>query len=573
MFYNSHVSGNLELPDGINHIGDCAFQGSCFTGELNLPSSLEEIGENAFMACDFTGELIIPDGVISIGEGAFNGCEGFTGDFVIPDNVESIGKWAFAGCGIGEKLIIPDGLESIGEGAFSCCPNIVSITGGNGLLSIPQGEFLYEGAYPEPEILKSKLNTENEVLLNYDWESDNRRIVKEKTWDIGADADTIAATWNPVSNTLTISGNGAIKDYSETPFEEIKDEEGINVAYNGRITHIGAYLFAGMDGIKEITIPSSVTSIGDYAYYGLNEATTITYKGYSVATGRDAFTVTTAEPLSTILVSSCDEFRKQSLYNGWGAFNRSISSFSATWDISVSGNNAIIADWNSDNGILYIIGDGEMKDYGEGESPISDALSGYSFGVIFRGNPTNIGENIFEKCNGAQFTAGMPESVKKISASAFSGCDAVPGAEFPHEMYFKKSDGTWDYDKVYTNLSEIGDMDGTLYRLDENVTVTLPMSFEKDITGTEVNASIPVVLEGIVTRNKVLTVSPFEMRNGTESVAVTISEGDMEHRNNSFGKNYDGYDGENDKATIGYSFVATKVGVWQGVMTVTLSDE
>ena len=573
VFYNSNVTGNFVMPDGITHIGDNAFQESHFTGELILPEHLEEVGDYAFVGCGFSGELVIPNEVKSIGEAAFNGCEGFTGDFVIPDSVESIGNWAFSGCSIGEKLFIPDSLESIGEGVFAHCPNIVSITGGNGLQSIPQGEFLHEGTYPDPEILKTKLNTENEVLLNYDWESDNRRIVKEKTWDIGADTDMIVAAWNPVNNTLTISGNGAIKNYSETPFEEIKDEEEIIIAYNGRITHIGDYLFAGMDGIKEITIPSTVTSIGDYAYYGLNEATTITYRGYSVTTGRDAFTVTTAEPLSTILVSSCDEFRKQSLYNGWGAFNRSISSFSATWDISVSGNNAIIADWNSDNGILYIIGDGEMKDYGEGESPISDALSEYSFGVIFRGSPTNIGKNIFEKCNGAQFTAGMPDSVKKISASAFSGCDAMPGAEFPHEMYFKKSDGTWDYDKVYTNLSEIEDIDGTLYRLDENVTVTLPMSFEKDITGTEVNASIPVALEGIVTRNKVLTVSPFEMRNGTESVAVTISEGDLEHRNNSFGKNYDGYDGENDKATIGYSFVATKAGVWQGVMTVTLSDE
>ena len=175
-YYCDSIRGELNIPDGVTYIGDCAFAGywnrsSNFTGELIIPNSvtsignnafyycdkftsltfednsqLETIGNNAFGSCNFTGELVIPNSVTSIGNDAFGNCNnftslsfednsqletignsvfsscyGFTGDLVIPSSVTSIGDNAFYNCNFTGELTIPNSVTSIGNAAFHYC--------------------------------------------------------------------------------------------------------------------------------------------------------------------------------------------------------------------------------------------------------------------------------------------------------------------------------------------------------------------------------------------------------------------------------------------------------------------
>lgn len=72
------------------------------------------------------GEVTIPDGVTSIKGYAFEGCTSLT-SVIIPDGVTSIGTYAFSGCINLSSVIISDSVSVIEYGAFEYCPSLTSI--------------------------------------------------------------------------------------------------------------------------------------------------------------------------------------------------------------------------------------------------------------------------------------------------------------------------------------------------------------------------------------------------------------------------------------------------------------
>lgn len=75
-------------------------------------------------------------------------------------------------------------------------------------------------------------------------------------------------TWQLSGNTLTISGSGAMPDYSSLPDRPWNSScssiQTVNIG-NG-VTSIGNFAFNGFTSLTSVTIPNSVTSIGKYAF-------------------------------------------------------------------------------------------------------------------------------------------------------------------------------------------------------------------------------------------------------------------------------------------------------------------
>ena len=118
-FANCHFKGELHLPRNLKSLSNNAFGNNDFSGNLNLPSTLMYIGGSAFANnWRLMGVLDIPYGVESIGESAFSNCRMLEG-LVLPESLETIRRGAFNGCfGIGSivcKGTMPAYIES---GAF-----------------------------------------------------------------------------------------------------------------------------------------------------------------------------------------------------------------------------------------------------------------------------------------------------------------------------------------------------------------------------------------------------------------------------------------------------------------------
>lgn len=81
-------------------------------------------------------------------------------------------------------------------------------------------------------------------------------------------------TYSIVSGKLTISGTGAMADYTagNTPWYWAKDTI-TRIEFRGSVSYIGDYAFAGMDNVTTLVLPMRNFSIGDYVCYGCNNLT------------------------------------------------------------------------------------------------------------------------------------------------------------------------------------------------------------------------------------------------------------------------------------------------------------
>ena len=108
--------GDVTIPDGVTSIGGSAFWGCTSLTSLTIPDGVTSIGQYAFEYCEKLTSVTIPDGVTRIGSEAFRGCSSLTG-VTIPDSVTEIDTNTFTGC--------KDMQINASESAFNVCWKVV----------------------------------------------------------------------------------------------------------------------------------------------------------------------------------------------------------------------------------------------------------------------------------------------------------------------------------------------------------------------------------------------------------------------------------------------------------------
>ena len=127
VFYRCTSLTEITIPNSVIKIGEYAFSNCESLKEIVIPDSVTSIGDWAFDNCASLTEITIPNSVIKIGRYAFSYCD-LLKEIVIPDSVTSIGKYAFVGCESLTSVVIPNSVTSIGNGAFVWCESLTSVT-------------------------------------------------------------------------------------------------------------------------------------------------------------------------------------------------------------------------------------------------------------------------------------------------------------------------------------------------------------------------------------------------------------------------------------------------------------
>lgn len=123
-------ASKVRFPDKIN--GDPVVSiGATKTSKslvaVDIPNSVKLLDTDAFADCSNLTSVTIPDSVTEIGSNAFGCCKNLT-SLNIPNSVTIIGDAAFGACAELTKVIIPASVTSIGRGAFANCEKLATIS-------------------------------------------------------------------------------------------------------------------------------------------------------------------------------------------------------------------------------------------------------------------------------------------------------------------------------------------------------------------------------------------------------------------------------------------------------------
>ena len=298
MFQHSRNLTSVSIPNSVTSIGRDAFRQTGLTSVI-IPNSVTSIGRGAFWDAPLT-EVIIPYGVTSIGDEAFRttfpfhssaltsvilpnsitklGNQIFEGNInltsiTIPNSVTIIGGGAFRHTGL-TSVVIPNSVTYIGVIAFEHTP-LTSITIPNSVTSIGLGAFantsLTSITLPENITSIEESTFRHTPLVSI--------VIPENVTSIGWRAfenTNITSITIPRNVTEIGSGNGGA--FGGTPLETVNLNainltRGLFGSATLRTVNIGNEVqtipngaFNGSTSLTTITIPNSVTSIGDMAF-------------------------------------------------------------------------------------------------------------------------------------------------------------------------------------------------------------------------------------------------------------------------------------------------------------------
>jgi hypothetical protein len=237
----------IRVPDGVTVIDNFAFANCTALTEIYLPDGVTVIGDSAFEGCVKLLEIELPESVSVIGSAAFRGCKILT-EIALPDAVTELSDYLFAGCLALSKVEFGE-VTRVGECAFFGCAFIESLPSLDFVTEIGDGAFfscigLTEIKFGDALTLIGKVAFFNTPALER---------VEIPSLDVWFGLELLSSDANPL--------------------------------------HGGASLFVGEDAVTEIVVPESVSSIGDYLFFGCADIVsavipdTVTYVGESVFTG------------------------------------------------------------------------------------------------------------------------------------------------------------------------------------------------------------------------------------------------------------------------------------------------
>lgn len=276
------------LPENLQTIGRCGFQGCTSLTEVIFPATLKSLGSEAFNNCKNIKKVVVPDecsvtripsncfarnsaltditlsnNITSIDLSAFESCSKLP-VIKLPDHLKTIGERAFESCNVLKKVEFQNELETIGVNAFSRCSMLADFTLPASLKTIGDGAFCM-AAETELNIPASVTSigqaafSRNKQLKAFTVDEANTGYTTIEGVLFTKDLKTLMAY--PAASTRNISytvpgkvetiGAGAFTDATLT---HITLPSSLKAIYNAA--------FADNDYITELTIPASVTQIG-----------------------------------------------------------------------------------------------------------------------------------------------------------------------------------------------------------------------------------------------------------------------------------------------------------------------
>lgn len=459
----------IVIPNSVETIGSFAFGNCLGLSSVSIGNSVTSIGSQAFWRCYNLSSINIPNSVSTIGDGAFEDCINLT-SITIPESVTRICDRTFYGCGKLSDISITNSIVEIGEDAFTNCPleyNEYFYTGyylgitGNPYFALVRtsssNEKFYihsncrvicggafRNGYEDNEYLVSITIPDNVISIGCGafkgCTALSSIILGSSTTIIGdyAFSGCSALSSIDIPESVTLIGKEAFGDclgltsvdipksvinFNATAFKGCLNLSLFNVDYDNQYYSSSSGVLFDKNMSKLIAFPAgqttyhscpyTVTSIGDYAFYGCSKLTSFAFPYFIKSIGNYAF-------------SKCGNLKNITIPNT--ITHIGIAAFSE------SGLTSVVMP----NSISYI--------------SVNTFMSCSNLKTVTLPNSVfSIADQAFAECNNLT-SIEIPNTVKGIGGSAFWGCSSLTTIEIPKNIT-RLGGGTFDNCSSLTSIT------------------------------------------------------------------------------------------------------------------------
>ena len=448
-FKSGVILTSITIPACVTSIGDEAFYECSNLVDVSFSEGVTSIGKNAFYQCSSLTEITIPASVMNIGFGAFSYCSGLTSISVderntaydsrencnaiiktsnnsliagcstttIPESVTSIGGVAFANFTNITEITIPANVTSIGPSAFYNCKNLSEITIPANVESI--GRSAFEGT--------PWLNNQSEgiVYVGKTLYAYKGSMPEKTSIDVREGTKSITdKAFYEQENLSSITIPASVTEIGDEAFNACSGLAAINVA-EGNIVYdsregcnaiIETNSNALLLGCSATIIPEDVTSIGNAAFWGCSGLSEITIPASVKSIGAKAFQ--SCRYLTSVVISEGVDSIGDLAFSSCNRLNSIILPTS----IKDIGNSTFL---NCSNLTSIVIPEG-----------VAHITDGMFYGcanlneIIIPEGVKSIGWNAFRECVSLREII-IPSSVTSIGNEAFYGCSNLTNITIP----------------------------------------------------------------------------------------------------------------------------------------------
>lgn len=445
LFVDGEQVTHLVIPETVRKISNHAFNGLKTITKLTVNNSVETIGEYAFKNCAGLTEVIIENGVESIKKNAFQGCINLT-EFTIPSSVteikadiligcekleklsvplwepvytedgylptiqhlagsdqnkkikevtvsggNKIGNFAFAECHALEKVTITAGVTAIGAQSFRNCRALTEFAVRGGIERIEEAAFLNAGL-TSITLPWGLLAIETNAFKNCDGLTNI--VIPETVTEIGERifegcTKFTAITLPFLGRNINDREKGTLKfsfDNNSVPADEY-----LSITLT-KASIVADNAFNGSFKLESVTLPDTLTEIGEKAFYNCTKINSMTIPDSVVSIGLEAF-------------KNCTQLAEITFGNGLKSVGKNC--FEGT-------------KWYDDKENYYVVYAGKVAYKHKGA-----VISG---SILVAGGTVAIADGAFE---GLSFQSViLPESLAHIGKNAFKDCDSLSSAVF-----------------------------------------------------------------------------------------------------------------------------------------------
>ena len=400
-FYSDIFSGctsleSVVLGGSIKTIPTKTFYNCSSLESIEIPENVTSIGQSAFYGCSNLKYISMPSTITSLPDQTFYGCTSLT-SIIVPEGCTSIGYYTFYNCSSLSEIRLPQSITSLSSAAFKNCGRFIA--------------YVVENSYVHSTLVNNKVDCDFVFVSSITDDC----ITYEIAVDSNGNQYAIV-----VSCLNTAVGDIEIKsEIDGVPVTEIADNAFrncttvTNISVPDSVITIGDYAFYKA---KSVNLTSSVKNIGDYAFYysGLTN-TEIDMTGFENV---GSFAFSRCENITSVIYS------KELVSAGENIFSSCNFIISVTIGDSVTIipegflNGCVrLAEVIIPDGVNTIGADAFCRCYNLTEVIIPDSVN-------------TIGAAAFEECTALK-NVKLSNSLTEISNRLFYECSKLTGIEIP----------------------------------------------------------------------------------------------------------------------------------------------